>query len=354
MTDRPKTSRPAIPMLNRRGFLAASGAMTMVMAHPALAQSSAFATTSFGGAWGNAYRDNILQPFMDATGTQINLKLGAPAEWLTNGLITRRRPDVDLLMLPYPQSVQAVLQDLGRELTVEEVPNLANVYPFWFEQYNRTGVGIDYVAYGVGARTDLLPKPLVSWKDLWDPAFKNMLGVPDIAQSGSWELLVMAAKLHGGDENNLDPGFEALKALKPNIKKFIRGNESAQLLETGEIAAHVMTTNITPYALQDAGRPVDFLVLEEGSMCGMVSYHVAQNAANAELALEFINFALAPEQQTNFCSALMAGPVVTNAPLKGKAAERVPPLERLAFFDWKILAPKMPELSERWNREIVS
>lgn len=342
------------PFLSRRHFLAGTGAMTITVTHPAFSQGKSLATTSFGGVWGTAYKETILDPFEKATGTNVKLKMGAPAEWLTNGVVTRRRPDIDILMLPYPQSIQAVMQDLSMPLTEKDIPNLVNVERVWIDQYGGTAVGLDYVAYGVSARMDLLPKPLKSWKDLWDPAFEGKLAVPAITQSGAWELLVMASRLHGGDENNLEPGFEALKRLRPNIKKFLGGgSEHAQLLEAGEVVAVAMATNTTPYALQDAGRPVDFLVLEEGSMVGMVSYHVAKNAANKAAAMEFINFALAKEQQVNFCSKLVAGPVIKGAELIGKAKERVPPLDRLVVFDWKALAPRMPELSERWNREIA-
>jgi len=347
------------PALHRRHFLAGAGSLTLAMVHPlalpAAAQANKdIATTSFGGAWGDAYRTMIIEPFMKASGVEVKLKLGSPSEWLTNGLVTRRRPSVDLLMLPYPQSVQAVLQELGAPISEADIPNMKNVERVWIDQYNGTGVGLDYVAYGMSVRTDLLPMPIKSWRDLWNPAFKDKLAVPDISQAGSWELLVMAAKLNGGDEKNLEPGFEALKRLRPNIRKFLRGgNEQAQLLEAGEVVAVAMSTNTTPYALQDAGRPVDFLVLEEGSMVGMVSYHVARNAANPKAALAFINFALAKEQQVNFCSKLVAGPVVKDVELVGKAKQRVPPLSRLAFFDWKVLAPRLPELSERWSREIA-
>ena len=145
-----------------------------------------------------------------------------------------------------------------------------------------------------------------------------------------------------------------MKRLRPNIRKFIMNSaEQAQLLEAGEIFAAAMMTNTTPYAMQDAGKPVDFLVPSEGSMVGMVSYHVAQNAPNPKLAFEFINFALEKEQQVNFCSKLAAGPVVKDAELLGKSKDRVPPLDRLTFFDWKILAPKMADLAERWSREIA-
>ena len=187
------------PAVNRRSFLGSAAALTLGVIHPAFAQTPSFSTTTFGGFWGECYRTMVIEPFQKKVGAEVKLKLGTPSEWLTGGLVTRKRPSVDLLMLPYPQSIQAVLQDLGQPIDASKIPNMKNVHSVWIDQYNGTGVGLDYVAYGVSVRTDLLPVPIKSWADLWNPAFKGKLGVPDIASAGSWELLVMAAKLNGGD-----------------------------------------------------------------------------------------------------------------------------------------------------------
>ncbi|MEJ0068986.1 MAG: hypothetical protein WDO24_09955 [Pseudomonadota bacterium] len=44
--------------------------------------------------------------------------------------------------------------------------------------------------------------------------------------------------------------------------------------------------------------------------------------------------------------------MIKDAQLTGPAAVRVPKLDRLMFFDWLKLVPQMPDLVERWNREI--
>src|SRR4051812_40994178 len=97
------------PAIGRRSFLGGAAALTLGSIHPAFAQSQALSTTAFGGFWGDCYRAMIIEPFQKKFGAEVKLKLGTPSEWLTNGLVTRKRPNVDLLMLPYPQSIQAVL-----------------------------------------------------------------------------------------------------------------------------------------------------------------------------------------------------------------------------------------------------
>ncbi|MEJ0068977.1 MAG: extracellular solute-binding protein [Pseudomonadota bacterium] len=149
------------------------------------------------------------------------------------------------------------------------------------------------------------------------------------------------------------PGVAALKALKPNVRKFYKTSaEVATLLDTGDAPIAAMATDIRVYGLADAGKPVKFVVPKEGAMVGMVSYHIAKNSPNQALCKAFVNFALSRPAQEGFCNGLNAGPVTRNAMLSGAAKDRVPPLEQLLLFDWKKVVPQMSEIAELWNREM--
>lgn len=341
---------------SRRTFLASAGALSLGVFLPAGLRAQAggaFTSTVFGGVWEQNYRKAIVDAFEAATGAKVNLQLGSTAEWLTNAMINREEPEIDMLLLSYPDSIRAVIADIGLEVTPEDIPNIADIEPIWWEQYQRRGVGLDYASYGIAYRTDLVERPIASWADLFDASLRDKITVPDIGTWGSWELLVMLAKMRGGDEDNMDPAFEALTELLPNIRRFYSSSTDAMsMLDSGEVVAVGMTTNIPPYALIDAGKPVEFVFPIEGAMVGMVSYHIAQNSKNVELCKQFINHAISRESQEAFCNAVIAGPVRADAVLTGKAAERVPPLDRLTLFDWFKIVPQMPMLTDRWNMEI--
>ena len=341
--------------ITRRGLIATTGALTLGVMAPGLgrAQSKGFTSTVFGGVWEKNYRRAIVDSFEAKTGTAVNLQLGSSAEWLTNAIVNKASPEIDMLMLPYPDSIKAIMADIGIELTAEDIPNIAAVAPVWWEQYNKRGVGLDYASYGIAYRTDLVGKPITKWTDLFSPELKGKVTIPDIGTWGSWEMLVMLSKLRGGSEENMDPAFEGLAELKPNIRRFFTSSTDAMsMLDAGEVSVVGMTTNIPPYALIDAGKPVDFVFPEEGAMVGMVSYHIAENSPNKELCKQFINHALSKDAQEAFCNAVIAGPVRTDAVLNGKAAERVPSLKQLTHFDWFKIVPQMPTLTDRWNYEV--
>lgn len=341
--------------LDRRSFLASSAAVTLGVAMPrgAMAAGGGFTSTVFGGVWEQNYRKAIVDKFEAEHGVKVNLQLGSSAEWLTNAIVNKADPEIDMLMLPYPDSIKAIMADIGIELTPEDIPNIADIEPVWWEQYKKRGVGLDYASYGIAYRTDLVDKPITKWEDLFRPEFAGKITIPDIGTWGSWEILVMMAKLRGGSEENMDPAFEALAELKPNIRRYFSSSTDAMsMLDAGEVVAVGMTTNIPPYALIDAGKPVEFVFPEEGAMVGMVSYHIAEKSENKDICKAYINHAISKESQEAFCNAVIAGPVRPDAKLTGKAAERVPALDKLTLFDWFKIVPQMSMLTDRWNYEV--
>jgi putative spermidine/putrescine transport system substrate-binding protein len=342
--------------LPRRHFIAGASAATLTIgiAPPAAAQDGTIVSTVFGGVYEREYRKAITDPFEKETGIRTQLKLGSSAEWLTSSLVNRRAPEIDVLLLPYPDNIRAVQADIGLPLLPADIPNLVDVAPVWIDQWKGQGVGLDYVSYGIAYREDLVPKPITSWKDLWDPALKGKVTLPAIGIFGSWEMIVLAARLNGGNEDNLAPAFAALKELRGNVRQFFRsGVDIVNLLSSGEVWAVGMTTHIAAYALIDAGKPVKYVIPSEGGMVGAVSYHIARNTKNADMCKKFVNFALSKSTQEAVCDGLVAGPTNTKAQISAKTRERVPPLDKLQLFDWYKVVGQMPALTERWNREVA-
>ena len=66
-----------------------------------------------------------------------------------------------------------------------------------------------------------------SWADLWKPELKGKLSAPDFDTS---HLVVVAAKLEGGDAATWEKGQDKLKALKPNFKAFYANDAASQQL----------------------------------------------------------------------------------------------------------------------------
>jgi putative spermidine/putrescine transport system substrate-binding protein len=347
--------RLSTPHFSRRTLLSGSASLCLGLgiAGASQAQSKTLVSTIFGGKFEEEYRKAIVTPFAQKEGIQVTLKYGSGSEWLTSALVNRATPEIDLLWMAYPQSVQAIAENLCQELKVEEIPNLKQVEPVWYEGFRRRGVGLDYASFGIGYRTDLVKTAPTSWADLWKPEYRGKIALPDITASGGYETLVMAAIAHGGSETNIEPGFEALKKLRPSVRKFYKSNpEATQLMERGEVAVCAWFDGRT-WGLADNGIKAKWIAPKEGASAAMVSYHIPNNTRDAALCKRFIDFAISREAQEGFCNSMQYGPVNRTAVLTGLAKERVPPLSELKTMDWFAIVPHLGDWLERWNREVV-
>jgi len=359
----PRTPASASPLAaartSRRRLLAGGAAIagTLVGGFPGLvrAQNRTIVTTLFGGIYERNYRKTVLEPFTARTGTQFVIRYGSPTEWLTNAIANKDHPEIDLPFLALPVAMRAIkIPDLFMDLTPAQIPNLAKIDPLFYDAYDRKAVGFNYVENGLAYRTDKVSQPPRSWKDLWEPRFRGQLLLPDLAGGYLYELVVIAAKLHGGSETNLEPGFAALKALAPHVYRWFRSpNEAMSLLQRGEASVASIGSS-RAYALKDGGAPVEFVVPTEGAPVGILSFHIPLKARNRELLLEFVNFALSTEAQTAFGNAMVSGVGNKEVRLAPPVAARVVPLNRLLRLNWQEIAPRMNEIAERMRRDVFT
>jgi putative spermidine/putrescine transport system substrate-binding protein len=340
--------------ISRRG--AVFGMTTVALAgRTAFAEDDApIVLTMYGGASERAFRAALIEPFERSTGIKVIPKLGSPSEWLTSAIVNKRRPEIDILWLGFPESIRAVGEDVVQPLSEERIPNLAKVRPRLRELYDGRGVGHEYAAFGIAYRTDLIKEPPKSWADLFDPKYAGKIAMPDIVSPGGWELLMMGARLNGGDEANLDPGIAAVQRVRGGVKRFYKNlTEASNLVDTGEAPIVGPITDFRAYALQDAGKPIGFVLPSEGAVPSLVSFHIAKNTAQTAKCEKFIDFALSAQGQTAFCDELVCGPARPDTNLKPKVISRVAPYESLIIFDWRKMIPDTKRYVEAWNRNVT-
>ena len=74
---------------------------------------------------------------------------------------------------------------------------LRDIDPVFYDLYDRMAVGFNYVDAGLAYRKDMVSKAPAAWADLWDPAYKAQLMLPDVGGGFAHELIVIAALLNG-------------------------------------------------------------------------------------------------------------------------------------------------------------
>jgi len=318
------------------------------------AQSRTLVTTGYGGLHERHFRPAVIEPFEKLTGAKVEIKYGAPG-WLPSAIVNRNNPEIDVAFLPLPIAMKAIqTRGVFLDLTPELIPNLAEIPPIFYDEYDRKAVGFNYAAYGIGYRTDIVKPAPVSWAELWNPAYAGKVVLPDITAGYFHESIILTSLANGGSQTDLDLAFDVLKKLKPALLRIYKTSaEPVPLFQRGECVIGGFGSGRT-YETKDTGAAVDFVSPKEGAPVGVLSFHVARNTRKRDLALQYVNYALSREAQEAFCNAIEYGPCNRTAELRGRALERVPPLDKLLRIEWSLVNPLMQVMEERWLKEIAS
>lgn len=342
---------------SRRTLLKGAAAAGVIAGFPAIvrAQNRELVFSIPGGIYEQNFRPHVVEPFEKKTGRKISLQFQGSNEVYAKVLATKDAPDFDLAFLSYPLAMSAKdTKDVFIDLPTSLVPNAADLDPLFYDIYDRKAVGFNYAPYGIGFHVNHVKPAPTSWHDLWRPELKGKVTITDLSGGFAFETVVLAALINGGSIDNLEPGWEAMKRLKPNVFRWYKSApEAAQLFEREEAWAGGLASSRI-YTLKDAGKPVEWVAPKEGTPVGVLSFHVLKNSRNRDLAVEFANWAISKEPQEGFANGIEFGPCSKKAELKGRAKERVPAHAQLMRIDWPKLAPKMRAMDERWQREVVT
>jgi putative spermidine/putrescine transport system substrate-binding protein len=226
------------------------------------------------------------------------------------------------------------------------------------EAQEETGPAIFFQTVGLTYNPEKIKTPPTSWRDLWKPEFKGRVGITNLNSTLGTGFIVEVAKMFGGSESNVEPGFKALNDLKPNLAA-VAANPGAlaTLFQQGQVDISPGNFNAIQI-LKARGVPVEFVSPKEGSIAFKTTIHVVKNSPNRQLAIDLIEAAMSPEVQTR----LMQGPyliVPTNTKVKMEgeiasilAKDHADMKRKFVFQDWKKINEQRAQWIERFNREI--
>ena len=186
-------------------------------------------------------------------------------------------------------------------LNKNNIPNLKYINPSWFSHFPSTpeyAVPYFWCVIGIAYRTDLYPKQITSWLDLFTPniPLSGRIQMPPSAD----DLISIAFKSLGHSINdpsaeNIEAAYRLLIKQKNHVYTYQDvGLDAKSTLHTGEaIAAVAYNGDIA--ALQDANENIAFVVPKEGGLLCVDSMVISAYSSNKTLAEHFLNFINAPE-----------------------------------------------------------
>ncbi len=243
--------------------------------------------------------------------------------------------------------------DMWVSMNPARIPNMTRVHSTLRRPANR-GVGYGISGVGYIYNKNIVKEPPTSWADLWNPKWRGKVTFFD----NDFRPLVLAARLNGGSETNIDPGFKVWADNAKNIRALANSNDQLlNLLVTGEALIAPWFTSIWKYWEMD-GAPLGFTIPKEGLIAFPIYVQIVKGSTPEQIrvAEEVLNELLTAENNGRYGRLTFGIPSVTDAELSETVRSILNPklLENAIWLDWATMGQKASEWRQRWEREVKS
>jgi putative spermidine/putrescine transport system substrate-binding protein len=339
--------------ISRRGVLAgfaAAGALSRP--HVARAQAMTLKITTWGGKWGEVMKGEVLPAFEKEFKCKVEVDQAFP--YLPKlQASSKNAPIYDVLHANSNEQWRAAVEGLVIEkITVKEVPNVKDVYPYAVSE-KIAGVTIFTSAIGLGYRTDKGLAPPKSWKDLADPKLAGQRGGYQIpVNSLGQSHLMLLGQLYGKGMMDLDAAYKALEQLKPIKLVDFTGQMEKMLLQAEVVMGVIHDSGIYRYDGQN--QPIEFAAPTEGVLSLEQVLNVTPGSKVKELAYGYIDYMLRPDMQKKLAEAVWYSPANKNVKLDERYDARLyntpEKVAQLIQVDWKWYNDRKDEIDARVAR----
>jgi putative spermidine/putrescine transport system substrate-binding protein len=224
-------------------------------------------------------------------------------------------------------------------------------------------IGVDMGMTGIAYNKKLFDEKgwaaPTSWMDFADEKYANAV-VFQSASASTFGLhaFLMFNRIQGGDDKNLEPGFEKFPdMIGKNVLEYIPSSAKiSEMVQTGEAAIFPLTpTGVNN--LKDKGIPVEYAQPKEGSVVLAVTECVLAGNSEPELSQKLAHYLLSADAQSK---ALDHGNVIpSNEKAKAGTPEAQAKLDAFRGYmqtantlDWDAVNEGRQQLNSRWNRTI--
>jgi putative spermidine/putrescine transport system substrate-binding protein len=341
-------------MLHSIRILALAG--TLAIASTAAAQTQTLYVAGYGGSFEQTIRKAIIPAFTKQFGGTVEYIAGNSTDTLAKLQAQRSNQQIDVAIVDDGPMYQAIA--LGFCAPIAGLPEADIVKSARYKEDKAVGIGL--VGTGLMYNTKYFaekkwPVP-TSWNDLKDSKYKKLLVIPPFNNTYGLHTLVMMARLNGGGENNIDPGFKVMvNDIAPNVLVFEPSpGKMTELFESGQAVIAVWGSGrVSSFAA--TGFPVDFVYPKEGALALLASACPVAKPNASPLAQTFVKMLIEPQFQEIFAKEYGYGPVNRRAHVPQEAARMAPigqRAEELIVVDWDTINQKRTEWDKRWNREV--
>jgi putative spermidine/putrescine transport system substrate-binding protein len=349
--------------LTRRGLgRLALGAGLAPLAAPAVFGQNAPSQIRRGdelvvGIWGGIQetitREMIARPMEEQYGIRINYVLGGTPERRARAIAERGRPSFDVVYQNIFESRE--LMDAGVTLPWQDnFANASRMYPL----ARASGYGVAFNAINIVYDRTRVQTPITSWADLWRDDLRGrgrLIWAPFNAIGLS--ALLAANRINGGNEDNVNPGFQAVARLRPFAAVQSAQEQMWNFMEQNVGDISIEFRSFTTLRRDRVNPNVEVVQPREGQPVAMNFACIPVGARHQAAAEEWINRHLSVAVQMRYAQEIYFGPtnmdVVLPPELASRAVSSEAEVRSLMSFDIQKVNQRVQQWSARYNREIV-
>ncbi|WP_257169167.1 ABC transporter substrate-binding protein [Bradyrhizobium sp. SRS-191] len=286
-------------ILSRRHLLATGAALlaapNIVLSSRARAASSIVATT-YPGSFDEAFRAVVGPAFQKSSGADVSFTPLLGVDQIGKIQASRNAPPFDVVLFDEGPLIPAIASGVIEKFPAETSKSFAQI-PQAFRHPDGYAPVVTVQLIGIAYNPKKITTPPTSWEDLWKPEYKGRVGITGMGSSLGTAFMVEIAKLNGGSETNLEPAFEAVKKLLPNVGAIANSPGAlAALFQQGEIdIAFNYWNNVALLAAK--GVDVAFAKPKSGAVIIRSSAQIVKNNQDPKLVLDYLDTVMSAEAQ---------------------------------------------------------
>ena len=353
--------------MDRREFIGGTlaGVAAATLPHPVLAQrdgADALVGVTWGGPWLEGTKPIVAAWQKQKPTARIAWELHEGSSAAIATKIRAAWPNVKHDLVHGNDPVIHVMMKEGWLELVDDLPNLKDIpEKFVLRDQQKRAMAVPHFAGAVvwGYRTDLVDKPITSLEQLLEPRFRGKVGLRAPSSWSGLPLVSMAAE-RGGNERNIDPGFEFLKDLARagNVVTVANsGMDVVNSLNLGELV--VFLAAATEWSRVIPNHPIKLLNRMPGSNSLKAYYTLGHwiipKGPKSAVAKELANLFIEPENNEAYGKTIGAAPVNVKSKLTDPMDIFLKPdeLDRFGYFcDYEYMSQNDQKWIERFDTEI--
>jgi putative spermidine/putrescine transport system substrate-binding protein len=340
--------------LTRRTFLKGAAVSTVLGGIPMWSGKARAAETlnvmMNGGDYEKLARKLVAAPFEKKYGASVSVTPGSGAQILTRLRAEKQNPSQDFVVLDSGPAVLAIAEGLVEKINPGNVPNLKDLDPMALDKQGY-GPIIHSHSIGLAYNANLMKKPLPqSWMDLWTPAYKDTILLVDITLTPGYFFLLQINMMNGGTYENIGPGIEMIKKLKPNIRRFVQNMAEVRSTLHSEDIIIPCGPNIPFEESKKDNQPISPIFPREGNVLSPATGQIIKGTRKKDLAEKFLNEYLSPSSQLGWSEEYDIANFNKKVKLPSEVAKRLP--SKNILYDFTKIAANQEKWIEKFAREV--